>query len=65
MKTVFCVRANEFVTLSGTKEFVSPKKLVLGEEDGAIESDKLSAGEKQMLSFLVLQYIQRKRSYFH
>ena len=27
------------------------KEIVLGEEDGAIDSDKLSAGEKQMLSF--------------
>ena len=26
--------------------------ITLGEEDGAVESDKLSAGEKQMLSFL-------------
>ena len=27
------------------------EEIILGEEDGAIESDKLSAGEKQMLSF--------------
>ena len=28
-----------------------PKGVTLGEEDGAIQSDKLSAGEKQLLSF--------------
>lgn len=28
-----------------------PQGVTLGEEDGALESDKLSAGEKQLLSF--------------
>ena len=42
--------------------------IVLGEENEeneAIASDKLSSGEKQMLSFSVLQRIQREYRYFH
>ena len=39
--------------------------IVLGEEEEAIDSDKLSAGEKQMLSFLCYKHIQRECRYIH
>ena len=37
----------------------------LGTVEEAIASERLSSGEKQMLSFLCLQRIQRKYSHFH
>ena len=47
--TVLSDRASEILQYKGIR--VS-EEIILGVEDGAIEADKLSAGEKQLLSFL-------------
>ena len=52
------------MTYSGIKEFVSLTDITLGEEDEAIDSDKLSAGEKQMLSFLCYNIFSENTAIF-
>ncbi len=60
----FKVLSNLIREIFTDKSISINRVLTLGEAQNAISSDKLSAGEKQMLSFLCYNYFSEKTSIF-
>ena len=52
------------MTFSSIKGIRVNEEIILGDEDGAIEADKLSAGEKQLLSFLCYNTFSQNTAIF-